>query len=96
MAAETVLWPPLESGLVLLALIWAVAAAILPWIVRGRHLGPDVVGATAWAAALGSGTAAVAQWAGAPDPRGLTGGAVVAGIVALAAPRVLPRDIVDP
>jgi eukaryotic-like serine/threonine-protein kinase len=95
-AAETVLWPPFESGLVLVALIWALAAAILPWIVRGRHLGPDVVGATPWAAALGSATAAVAQWAGAGDPRGLTGGAVVAGIVALAAPRVLPRDIVDP
>ena len=51
------------------------AALILPWLVRGRHLGPDFVGASAWAAGLGAGTAAVAEWAGAPDPRGPRGAA---------------------
>jgi hypothetical protein len=55
-----------------------------------------VVGASAWAAGLGSGTAAVAEWAGAQEPRGLAAGAAVAGILALAGPRLLPRDIVDP
>jgi eukaryotic-like serine/threonine-protein kinase len=95
-AFDTALAPGFTSGLMLVALVWAAAAAVLPWIVRGRHLGPDVVAATTWAAGLGAGTAAVAEWAGTPDPRGLAGGAVAAGLLALAGPRILPRDIVDP
>ena len=76
--------------------MWALAALILPWLVRGRYAGADVVAATAWAAGLGSATAAVAEWAGAGTPRGLVAGAIAAGVLALAAPRLLPRDIVDP
>src|SRR5262249_15220241 len=33
---------------------FALAAAILPWLVRGRSLAPDVVLAAAWAGALGA------------------------------------------
>ena len=61
------------------------AALALPVVVRGRVLAADVVGATAWAAALGSATQAVAgtlSWQ--PTMRGLVAGAVVAGGLAVA------------
>jgi eukaryotic-like serine/threonine-protein kinase len=95
-AVTEVLGPPFATGLLAVAAVWALAALLLPWLVRGRRLGPDVVGASAWAAGLGSGTAAVAEWAGAQAPYGLTGGAIVAGVLAFLGPRLLPRDIVDP
>ena len=94
-AFDSVLSPPFASGLILLAAVWALAALVLPWIVRGRYAGPDFVAASAWAAGLGSATAAIAEWAGAGPPRGLVAGAIAAGLLALAAPRLLPRDIVD-
>ena len=95
-ALDGVLAPPVTSGLVAVAAVWAAAALLLPWLVRGRYAGADFVGASAWAAGLGAGTAAVAEWAGAGYPRGMVAGAVAAGVLALAVPRLLPRDIVDP
>jgi hypothetical protein len=77
--------PLLTSGALALAALWAVAALALPIVVRGRLLAADVVGATAWAAALGSATQAVADtlsWQ--PTMRGLVAGAVVAGGLAVA------------
>jgi eukaryotic-like serine/threonine-protein kinase len=77
--------PLLTSGALALAALWAVAALALPVVVRGRLLAADVVGATAWAAALGSATQAVADtlsWQ--PTMRGLVAGAVVAGGLAVA------------
>ena len=32
--------------------VWAVAAALLPWVVRGRSATLDLIGATIWSAAL--------------------------------------------
>jgi hypothetical protein len=75
------------SGVLLLAPIWAAAAAVLPWLVSGRSLSLDIVGAATWAAALASGTAAVAGWAGLAEPRGLAAGAVVAGVLAVVGAR---------
>jgi len=77
--------PLLTSGALALAALWAAAAVALPVLVRGRVLAADVVGATAWAAALGSATQAVADtlsWQ--PTMRGLVAGAVVAGGLAIA------------
>ncbi|HEX5900958.1 MAG TPA: serine/threonine-protein kinase [Solirubrobacteraceae bacterium] len=77
--------PLLTSGALALAALWALAALALPVVVRGRVLAADVVGATAWAAALGSATQAVAgslSWQ--PTMRGLVAGAVVAGGLAVA------------
>ena len=51
--------------------------------------------ASAWAAGLGAGTAAIAEWAGADEPRGLVAGAIAAGALAWLLPRPLPRDIVN-
>jgi eukaryotic-like serine/threonine-protein kinase len=80
------LWPLVTSGVLALAALWAAAAVLLPVLVRGRRLAADLVGASAWAAALGSGTQAVAgtlSWQ--PEMRGLVAGAVVAGGLAVAA-----------
>jgi ammonia channel protein AmtB len=86
-------WPLVTSGAALLTVAWALAALVLPWIVRGRHLSFDVVAATAWAAGLGASTAALAERVpgAAPAPVAVAAGAVAAGLVAILLPRVLPR-----
>ncbi len=66
--------------------VWAAAAAVLPYLVRGRLLVVDIVLATAWAAGL----AAATQAAIGGTPRGLIVGAIVAGAVA-----VIPRASPD-
>jgi hypothetical protein len=79
------LWPLVTSGILGLAALWAAAAVLLPVVVRGRVLAADVVGATAWAAGLGSATQAIAgALAWQPTMRGSVAGAVVAGGLALA------------
>jgi eukaryotic-like serine/threonine-protein kinase len=90
-------WPLISTGTALLAVLWAAAALVLPWIVRGRSLPLDAVIATTWAAALGAATQALATQIGAPAPRGLVAGAVLAGVLAVGVPRALPwaRDTVD-
>ncbi len=79
-AWRDVLVPAVTGTAPVVAGVWALAALILPYLVRGRVLALDVVAATAWAAGLGSATQAVA-----PGMRGLVAGAVAAGGVALAA-----------
>jgi eukaryotic-like serine/threonine-protein kinase len=80
------LWPLVTGGVLGLAALWAAAAVMLPVVVRGRVLAADVVGATAWAAGLGSATQAIAgALAWQPAMRGLVAGAVVAGGLALVA-----------
>ncbi|MEA2248005.1 MAG: eukaryotic-like serine/threonine-protein kinase, partial [Solirubrobacteraceae bacterium] len=79
-AFTDVLVPLASHGTLALIAVWAVAALVLPVVVRGRLFAPDLVGATAWAAGLGSATQAVA-----PGMRGLVAGAVAAGGVAVAA-----------
>ena len=75
--------PLLSSGAVAMAAVWALFAAILPWLVRGRYAALDLVAATVWAAGLGAAAAAVgralAPGVARPDPRGLIAGAVVRG-----------------
>jgi hypothetical protein len=85
-ALHDVLVPTVARGALLLAALWAVAAFVLPIIVRGRVFAIDLVAATAWAAALGSATQAVA-----PGMRGLVAGAVAAGGLAVAARAIRPR-----
>jgi eukaryotic-like serine/threonine-protein kinase len=82
----THLLPVLTSGVLALAALWAAAAVLLPVLVRGHALAADVVGATTWAAGLGSATQAVAgalSWQ--PAMRGVVASAVVAGGLALVA-----------
>jgi eukaryotic-like serine/threonine-protein kinase len=82
--AGTHLMPLLTSGVLAVAALWAAAAVLLPLLVRGRALAADVVGATTWAAGLGSATQAVAgalSWQ--PAMRGVVASAVVAGGLAV-------------
>jgi serine/threonine protein kinase len=84
-----VLGPLLSLGVLLGAALWAAAAALLPLLVRGRSAALDVLAATVWAAALAVAapmldnglTAHAAQ----PSPRGAIVGAVLAGVLAVAA-----------
>jgi len=85
-ALHDVLQPAVTSGALLVAGLWALAALVLPVIVRGRLFAVDLVAATAWAAAVGSATQAVA-----PEMRGLVAGAVAAGGLAVAARATRPR-----
>jgi hypothetical protein len=78
------------------AAVWASAALILPWLVRGRWLALDIVAASAWAAALGAGTAAAAQAIGAPEPPGLALATFVAGLIAVAIPHIRRIAVLEP
>ena len=74
-----------SSGALLLAPLWAVAAVVLPWLVAGRAVTLDIVGAVVWAAGLAAATASVADQAGLAEPRGLPAGTAVAGAIAIIA-----------
>ncbi|MDA0184241.1 serine/threonine protein kinase [Solirubrobacter phytolaccae] len=95
-AVDRVLAPIFESGALLHLAVWAVAAAVLPWIVRGRWFAFDLVGASAWAAALGASTIAVTDAIGAPEPRSVILASVLAGAVAVAIPHVRRPGVVEP
>ena len=60
--------------------VWAIAAVVLPHLVRGRLITVDLVGATAWAAGLAAGM----QGALGATPRGLILGAIASGVLAIA------------
>ncbi len=55
-AFHLLLIPIVSSGALAPAIVWAIAAAVLPWLVRGRSLVADAVRVVVWAAALVSGT----------------------------------------
>jgi eukaryotic-like serine/threonine-protein kinase len=95
-ALDDVIAPLLTSGALLYAGLWALAALLLPWLVRGRWLAADLVAASIWAAALGATTAAIAQFLDAPEPRGLLAGAVSAGVIAIAVPHLRGVRVVEP
>jgi eukaryotic-like serine/threonine-protein kinase len=92
-AAVHVVGPMLSLGVLFGATLWATGSVLLPWIVRGRSAALDVVAATTWSAAivaaaptLGSGLSAHAAGAGGyPNPRGAVLGAILGGVLAVAA-----------
>lgn len=81
--------PLLTLGVLLGACLWAAGAAVLPWIVRGRHAGIDVVVAVAWTVAIAASAPLVDRGAlvpaTGPAPRGLVLGAVLAGLLVVTA-----------
>ncbi len=86
-AAGDVIAKACSSGALLLALVWGAAALVAPWLVRGRSLPADLVGATVWAAGLAATTAALGEWLGGrvgqAAPVGLVPGAVAAAALTL-------------
>ena len=89
-AADHLLQPLATAGLLAPAIVWALAAAILPLVVRGRSVSLDVVRAIGWAAltALAVPAAILAVDAGHSRPvlHGAVLGTALAAILAL-----LPR-----
>jgi eukaryotic-like serine/threonine-protein kinase len=88
-AAGHTLIPLLSLGLLLGAALWAAAAALLPWLVRGRSALADALAGTLWAVALAAASplldGGLAGGAGEPSPRGALLGAGLGAVLALAA-----------
>ncbi|MDQ6805591.1 MAG: hypothetical protein M3065_11635, partial [Actinomycetota bacterium] len=78
-----VLEPLVTSGALAPALVWAVAAVILPWLARGRRVAVDFVLASAWAAGLVAATYSVLRMVHGPLAGAPLRGAVVGGVGAL-------------
>lgn len=88
-AFNHVLVPLLSAGVLLGAALWALAALVLPWLVRGRHAALDFVAATMWTAALLTAEPMLDHGLplapGQPMPRGALLAAILAGALAVAA-----------
>jgi hypothetical protein len=86
-AIHHVLTPALSSGALAPVVVWALAAAVLPWLALGRSLALDFVRVVIWAAVLVSATSASISAVHSSDavhaaPSAVIG-AIVAGIVVL-------------
>jgi hypothetical protein len=87
-----VLTPLVSSGALAPALVWAAAAMVLPWLVRGRRLALDFVLASAWAAGLVAATYTSIRMVHGSLSGAPVRGAVIGGVAAFAlalAPSVL-------
>jgi len=84
-----VLGPMLGLGVLCGATLWAAAAIVLPWVVRGRSAALDVLAASAWSAGVAIAAplldAGLSAPAAHPGPRGAVLGAALGGLVAVAA-----------
>ncbi len=89
LAATHVVGPLLALGVLLGALLWATGAVVLPWIVRGRSAALDLLAAVVWSAAIVAAApaldAGLAAHVAHPAPRGAIFGAIVGGLIAVAA-----------
>ncbi|MFZ1994664.1 MAG: hypothetical protein WAU75_11190, partial [Solirubrobacteraceae bacterium] len=84
---DHLLRPELSAGVLAPALVWALAAATLPWLVRGASPALDVVRVVVWAAILVSATGAAivavhdpGAGAGGSAPGALLGAAASAAV----------------
>jgi eukaryotic-like serine/threonine-protein kinase len=86
-AAAHAVWPAVLPG-ALLALAWGLSAGVLPWLVRGRSLAADLLGAGLWAVVTASATIALTGLAGTSAARAVAGaaeaGAAAAALLAIA------------
>jgi hypothetical protein len=81
--ASEIVRPLVTSGAPLQAVLWGLAALVMPWLVRGRSLSADIVAATVWAAGLAGATASIGEAVSGSAPKGLVAGALAAGILAV-------------
>jgi hypothetical protein len=89
LTASHVIAPQLTLGVLLGALLWAAGATVLPWIVRGRSAALDIVAVAVWSIAIAIASPALdsglSAHASHPDARGAVRGAILGGVVAVAA-----------
>jgi serine/threonine protein kinase len=87
--ATHVIVPLLVLGTLLGALLWALGAAVLPWIVRGRSAAVDLLAVTIWSAAIAVAApaldAGLSAHAAHPSPRGAVLGAILGAVLAMVA-----------
>lgn len=84
------LLPQLSLALLLGAALWATAAAVLPWLVRGRSAMADGIAAIFWASALAASTPLLDRGlplarATLPSPRDVILGSALGALLAVAA-----------
>ena len=96
-AAENALSPLLSSPALAPIVVFAALAAVLPLVVRGRYIALDLVAAGLWSAALAAALIALGDALAATtalgEPRGALAGAVLGGLLAVAAATVrVPAD----
>ena len=84
-AVQHALWPALAGGALGLVALWALAAVLLPVLVRGRSAALDIVAVSGWAAALAAATQALSEALVLDPPRGLVAGALLGAVVAVGA-----------
>jgi serine/threonine protein kinase len=89
LTASHVIGPLLSLGVLLGALLWAAGAIVLPWIVRGRSAALDILAVAVWSAVIAASApvldAGLSAHATHPSPRGAVLGAILGGVVAVAA-----------
>jgi hypothetical protein len=90
-AMQHALWPLLAGGGLGLVVLWALAAILLPVLVRGRSAALDLIAVTGWAATLAAATQALSEALVLDPSRGLVAGAILGGAVAVAARAVRGR-----
>ena len=80
--------------MVLTLAAWAILAAVLPYVLRGRWLGADLVAAAAWSIALVASMAAIGDLLGGTaaleQARGAVAGALVGALAAVAVSQTSP------
>jgi hypothetical protein len=85
--ATHVIVPLLVLGTLLGALLWALGAVLLPWIVRGRSAAVDLLAVTVWSAAIAIAApaldAGLSAHAAHPSPRGAVLGAILGAVLAM-------------
>ncbi len=89
-AGRDVLVPIVTSGVLAGAVVWALAALAVPWLVRGRSLVSDVLRVLIWAAVTATATQAVVDAVAGPDRLATSAtallGVIAASVILLAAP----------
>jgi serine/threonine protein kinase len=97
--------PLLSDPAIAVAGVWALAAVVLPWVVRGRSAAADFVLGAAWAGGLSGATTWVARAAGQltgtpaavqSPPRGALIAALVGAMLAVAARALRPKNPAGP
>ena len=93
-AAGDVVAQIVTSPMVLTLAAWAILAAVLPYVLRGRWLGADLVAAAAWSIALVASMAAIGDLLGGTaaleQARGAVAGALVGALAAVAVSQTSP------
>jgi hypothetical protein len=88
LTVHQVLGPLLSAGTLVAAPVWAIGAAVLPWLLRTRSLATTCVLVTVWSAVLLSATeTAIVAFHGTPGvaaPPSAVAGAAAGALVALA------------